>query len=173
MEAVAPGRQGLQQGNNPLPGRQGPQQGNNPLPGKRGPPQVSSPLQGKRGPPQVSNPHNLTARPIAIPGRDRQVPATLTEIITPGARGNKGHRDTSRAGHSTSRADRPLNHPARHRRPDQVAAVPQEVQEEGRSQRINSESKPPHYIVFSTKLNCPLVEKGLLSPDEGILKLAL
>ena len=149
MVAAAPGRQGPLQVNSPLPDKPGPLQVSNrlpdkpgplqvnsPLPDKPGPPQVSNRLPDKPGPPQVSSPPSRTGHPIIIPGRVRQVPATQPEIITPGARGNKGHRDTSRAGHSTSRAGL-RNLPVRHRSPGQVEAVlHQEAPGEDSSVRI-------------------------------------
>ena len=132
-----PGRPGRQRVSNPLPGRQGPPQVSNPLPGIPGPPQVSSPLPGipgppldsnplpgKPGPPLVSNLRNRIVPPITIPGQDRQVRAARTRIIIPGARERRDHSNTSRAGHSISRAGHLPSLPVRLRHPGQVPAVP-------------------------------------------------
>ena len=158
MVAVAPGRQGLQQVSNLLPGRQGPPQVSSLLPDKPGHLQVSSLLPDKPDLPQVSSPPSRTGHPIIIPGRGRQVQATQPEIITPGARGNKGHKDTSRAGHSTNRAGL-RNLPVRHHRPGQEAVVPREVQEEGRFLVLSLTVQAQSKITFRLGLGS-FVEKG-------------
>jgi hypothetical protein len=133
-----PGKPGPPQVSNPLPGKPGPPQVSNPLPGKPGLQQVSNPLPGKPGLQQVSNlqldsnPRNRIVPPIAIPGQDRQVRAARTRIIIPGARERRDHSNTSRAGHSISRAGHLPSLPVRLRHPGRVAAVPQVVPGEGK-----------------------------------------